>query len=614
MDTAAWSRLLAQADACDDYTEMIALCHRLKALERGGRPEGMTPLRLAVLGGATTEMLVEPLRLALAARGIAAEIFAAAYNQFIPEMLDPASETVRFRPQAAVVVNTPHNIAEWPAAEASAEEAGALAQRVCGQFLEPCRLLHERTGCEIALNNFHPFPARPAGNLGAKLPGDPDNFIRRLNTTLGDRAPAYVHLNDVASMAQRRGLDRWLDLRYWYAAKQPVSYECAPEYVRNTAALLGALFGRSKKCLVLDLDNTLWGGVIGDDGLEGIELGEGSPAGEAFKAFQLYVRALRERGVLLAVCSKNDEGNAGLPFERHPEMALRRDDFAAFKANWQPKSQNLEAIAAELNIGLDSLVFVDDNPAEREQVRQALPEVAVPEMTDEPADYPAILDNARYFEAATLTADDRRRTETYRQRQAASELRAGAADLTEYLKSLEMIATVAPIGDASIERATQLINKSNQFNLTTRRLTLSEVRAIAADPGRITRTVRLRDRFGDHGLISVLIAKVERGAVVVEDWLMSCRALNRGVERLLLNELIGAVRETGAQQIVGVYLPTAKNGLVKNHYRDLGFECVEDVAGWSEWRLNAAEAQPLSTFIELSEEPRWLTTQTSGAN
>jgi FkbH-like protein len=541
------------------------------------------------------------LRLELLLRGIAADLHVGGYNGFVGEMLDPVSELSKFAPEVVVLVNTPFNVPEWPEMGSTRENVERLVDGACDALLGPCQLLHERTNCMIVVNNLHSPQTRPLGNLGAKMPGDPTNFVRRVNLALGDRAPGYVQVNDVAALVERKGLDAFFDSRFWFHAKQPVSFDCLCEYVANTAAIVGSLLGKTRKCAIVDLDNTLWGGIVGDDGVDGIEIGEGAPRGEAFKAFQLYLLSLRNRGIVLAVCSKNDMAIAKSAIESHPEMALSLEDFVAFKANWAPKSDNVKAIAKELNLGLDSFVFIDDNPAERDQVRQALPEVAVPELSDEPADYPRIIEAGRYFEIAALTAEDGERTESYQARHAAAEALESATDLSEYLTSLKMVAAIRPFEPVSMERITQLTNKTNQFNLTTRRVTLAEMESIANDPAYLTRSVRLRDRFGDHGLISVLFARVEKQTMTIDAWLMSCRVLKRGVEEAQFNELVREAWRRNVKQIIGIYVPTDRNRLVRDHYESLGFELMGpgSASGETRWRLDVSKARALENQIEV---------------
>ncbi len=356
----------------------------------------------------------------------------------------------------------------------------------------------------------------------------------------------------------------------------------------------------AKKCLVLDLDNTLWGGVIGDDGLGGIRLGQGDPEGEAYLAFQQYVKGLQRRGVILAVCSKNNEETAREVFEKHPEMVLRLEDISCFVANWDDKAKNLRLIAEQLNIGRNSLVFVDDNPAERAIVRQLVPDVAVPEMPQDVAEYIRTLEQYRYFQVLSVGAEDFHRTEYYRADAMRRQVEATSEDIDGYLRSLEMVARIAPISSTTLERSVQLIHRSNQFNLTTRRRSAAEVLALLEDGAWVTRTVSLADRFGDNGLISVLLARECGEALEIDTWLMSCRVLKRGVEHFLLDHLCRLAGQRGLKAIRGEYIPTSKNGLVRQHYADLGFsQTGNGDDGRTLWELKlTADRKPLTTFIE----------------
>ena len=434
------------------------------------------------------------------------------------------------------------------------------------------------------------------------MPGDANRFIEGVNAALADRLPPYVHIHDVASLAALHGVYRWFDARFWHQGKHPVSFECLAPYVQTTAGIIGAIYGRSAKCLVVDLDNTLWGGVVGDEGAEALLIGPGEPLGEAFQAFQRYLRALRNRGVLLAVCSKNDESAALAPFTTRKEMVLRREDFAAFVANWEPKSQGLRRIAAELNLGVDALVFADDNPAEREQVRQALPEVRVVELGADPSDYPLAVDRTGWFETVAVSLEDRRRGAMYRENAAREELRHASLDYTGYLRSLDMRARIAPFEPSSLDRVAQLTGKTNQFNLTTLRLSRSELEAMMNSPDHLTATVQLEDRFGDNGLISVFAAHADRDQLWIDLWLMSCRVLNRGVEHLLRNYVVGRAREAGYSVLHGVYRPTPRNHLVKELYPSLGFIAGARIDSGEHWTLDVGTTEPLPTTIHVIEE------------
>jgi FkbH-like protein len=441
-------------------------------------------------------------------------------------------------------------------------------------------------GCQIIQNNFDAPPWRTFGNLEMSQTGALGNFIDRVNRELSARAPRWVSIHDLDGLAAAIGRWNWGDERFFHLAKLPCAPEHLTRYAHNVAALISARLGRSRKCLVLDLDNTLWGGVIGDDGLAGINIGQGDAIGESYVAFQRYAKALGERGVILAVCSKNEEANAREPFEKHSEMVLRLGDISCFVANWEDKAANLRRIARELNIGLDSLVFVDDNPAERSLVRRLLPEVAVPEIPADPAEYVRAVEQYRYFEVVSLSNEDFRRTEYYRANAQRQQTASNVTDLDEFLRSLEMRGWIGPIGEVELDRSVQLIGKSNQFNLTTRRHSAADIQRMLASPDWVTRVVKLVDRFGDNGLISVLLAHEQDDALAIDTWLMSCRVLKRGVEHLLLNNLVIAARERGLKRLTGEFIPTAKNVIVKNHYADLGFTKVEaDGDGRSLWEL-----------------------------
>ena len=600
----AWRGWVRDWSAAHDYSTLLRLSRTGEKLA-AQMDAGLVPVRVAVVSSATIDFVLPILKASLLGTGLRPSVFVAPYGQVVTSLLDPDGPLARFQPQVTIIASATAHIPGWPALGASLDEVERHIDEICRSLLEPCATFHERTGSEIVVDNFHAFDWRVAGNLGAKLPGDPTSFVRRLNLALGDRAPRFVHINDVDALAARHGLATWFDERYWHHAKQPVSFACVPDYCRSLASVIGAVFGRTKKCLVLDLDNTLWGGVIGDDGLGGIQIGEGTAEGEAFKAFQLYVKQLRERGVLLAVCSKNDDAIARSAFTDHPEMTLRLDDFVAFKANWQPKSENLRAIAREIDLPLEAFVFADDNAAERHEVSQALPDVTVLDLPDDAAGFIRAIDRERLFEIVALTSEDRRRTDIYHARRQSMEAMSGTTDVAAYLRSLEMKAIVRPFDPVSFERITQLVNKTNQFNLTTPRVVPAEIERLASDPNVVTRTVRLQDRFADHGLISVLFGRVQDETLTITAWLMSCRVLGRGVERFLFNDVLRAAGERGLTEIAGEYRPTDRNMLVKDHYSQLGFTRDGGDACSERWRLRVADALPFETFItaETPAEP-----------
>jgi len=448
------------------------------------------------------------------------------------------------------------------------------------------------------------FP-RLFGNNEHRLVGSRAGIVERLNATLRTLADAEgVDLLAIDACAAQNGIGAWFDQMLWCVAKQEVHPGAAAMYGDLLSRILAAHQGRSFKCLVLDLDNTLWGGVVGDDGIEGIKLGQGSAVGEAFVGFQSFVRSLSRRGIILAVCSKNDEANALEPFEKHPDMVLRRSDIACFAANWADKASNLRNIAQRLNIGLDSMVFVDDNRFERELVRRELPMVAVPELPDDPGLFAQTIADAGYFEAVTLTREDLERAAQYQANLARESLKTSATDVEGYLRGLNMELRWSRFDRIGSQRIVQLVNKTNQFNLTTRRTDEAAVLALIGDSRTLTLQLRLLDQFGDNGIISVIAGRFDVGTadLKLDTWLMSCRVLGRGVEFAALNLIADQARVLGADRLIGEYRPSAKNGMVREHYAGLGFDLLERSAdGGSFWMLPLARFQPRPTFIRSVE-------------
>ncbi|HVY02132.1 MAG TPA: HAD-IIIC family phosphatase [Caulobacterales bacterium] len=553
-----------------DFTAASAAVRQLNKLRREGVKSAVST-KIAVLGSTTTTQLASFLNLFLFAHNIDAEIYEAPYGLVRQEILDPNAALYRFKPNFIFIATTRRDLGATPALADTREAVDQLIGETAGEWDMLWQTARERLDCQIIQNNFDPPPVRVFGAIETIYPGAPGYFIDGVNRELARRAPRWVSIHDLAGLAANVGRWNWGDDRFFHLAKLP----CAPEhlalYAHGVAAIAAARLGRSRKCLVLDLDNTLWGGVIGDDGLAGINIGQGDAVGEAFAAFQSYAKALAARGVILAVCSKNEEANAREPFEKHSDMVLRLEDIACFVANWEDKAGNIRRIAQELNIGLDALVFADDNPAERDIVRQFVPEVAVPELPADPADYIRAIEKHRYFEMIAVSEEDLQRTEMYRANAQRREIAGGAADMDSFLRSLAMRGWIGPVGDLELDRTVQLIGKSNQFNLTTRRHSAADVQRMMESPDWITRVVKLADRFGDNGLISVLFARQEGDGLHIDTWLMSCRVLKRGVEQFLLNDLVAEARARGAARLIGEYIPTAKNALVENHYADLGF-------------------------------------------
>lgn len=582
-----------------DYTTANLMHRQLGALRNKiGFKERKT--KVALLGSFTTKPLADLLDLFLFAGAVGMDLYEADYGTFRQEILDPASGLQRFRPEFLILATTWRDLGRRPEMSDDRE----IVERKVEDEVADWEALWGATrglGCQIIQNNFDAPPWRVLGNLEARHPAGFSRFIERVNHRMQDVAPPYVTIHDIDYLAAAWGLWQWGDERYFFHAKLPCSPEHLVDYAHSLASLIFAKIGLGKKCLVVDLDNTLWGGTIGDDGLGGIRIGQGDAESEAFAAFQRYVKGLQRRGVILAVCSKNTDTVAREAFEKHPEMVLRLDDISCFVANWDDKATNLGRIAERLNIGLDSLVFVDDNPVERSIVRRLRPEVAVPEMPEDPAYFISMLERHRYFQTTVISAEDLERTAFYRAEEARAAVELTAADLDGFLRSLELVGRIAPINAATLERSVQLILRSNQFNVTTRRHGAAELQAMMDDPAWLALSVSLKDRFGDNGLIAVVLAEAVTAAksLVIDTWLMSCRVLKRGVEQYMLNRLAELAAERGLDRLVATYIPTKKNGLVKDLFADLGFTLVEQKSdGQTHWELPLrGQWHPLKHFI-----------------
>lgn len=584
-----------------DYTSMQSLWRMYKRL-RGKVAPSAHHLRLAVLASFTSTNLVEMVELFLFAGGVDLALYEADYGVMRQEILDAGSALYEFKPKTVFIATTWRDLTHLPAIN---EDAAAVNQKAAaehGQWLALWRTLHDRLGCQVVQNNFDRPAWRQLGNHEMRYSASMGRFVEHVNHSLAESAPPFVTIHDLDALAAEVGRRTWNDERYFQHAKLPCAPECLVEYAHSVASVLLAQMGLSKKCLVLDLDNTLWGGVIGDDELGGIHLGQGDSEGESFLAFQKYCLKLRQRGVILAVCSKNTDSIAREAFEKHPEMALRLSDISCFTANWNDKAANIRTIAQQLNIGINSLVFIDDNPAERSIIRRLVSEVTVPEVSTDPLDFIRAIEQGRYFQVVGLGNEDLQRTEMYQANAERQAIETSAENLDEFLKSLQMVAKIGPITDFTLERSTQLINKSNQFNLTTIRRTTAEVMAIAKNPDWITLTVSLADRFGDNGLISVLLAKVNGDVLEIDTWLMSCRVLKRNVEHTLLNLLCTEAKKRRVKMVRGKYIPTAKNALVKDHYPTLGFQSIGvSPDGVCAYELKLAGRDPFETFIDVKE-------------
>lgn len=612
-ELAGWGELLEQARTQVVPAAAFSSFHRLansrmdfvrsarldKVVQRyvreHGAPPDMPVLRVALLGSSTTSHLLPGIRMGALRRGLRVEIYEGPYGLYRQELADKESNLYTFRPEVVCFALDAHHLV-------GAE--GASAPAALAELQHYWEIARTDLGSTVIQQTLLPRYPHLMGNNEERLPDSPATIIQKINSGLRETAASNgVYLLSVDTWAAEDGISQWFDAALWYSSKQEIHPRASSIYGDQLGRLLATLRGRSAKCLVLDLDNTLWGGVIGDDGVEGIVLGQGTAVGEAFLAVQQYARQLSRRGVILAVCSKNDESNAFAGFDQHPEMVLRRRDIACFLANWQDKATNLREIADRLNIGLDALVFVDDNPAERALIRRELPMVAVPELPEDPSGYVSQLARAGFFEAVDLTREDLERAELYRANAEREGLRRSVTDIGSFLDALQMELTWSSFDPASLKRVVQLTNKTNQFNLTTRRYTEADIQTFLQDPDVRTLQLRLVDVYGDNGIIGLVIGRrTADAAFLVDTWLMSCRVLGRQVEEATLNLIADQARELGCTSVIGEYRPTAKNGMVREHYRKLGFAIEQEREdGSASWKLPLDQFQSRATHMVVRE-------------
>lgn len=548
--------------------------------------------KIAVLGGSTTHDIIRILELFLLNYGIEAEFYESEYGQYWQDAMFAPKELVDFAPDIIYIHTSNRNITDYPVMDDSEKDVDDKLSRTYQHFAAMWEKLKETFHCPIIQCNFEAPFYRLLGNRDAFDIHGRLSFINRLNEMFASYARkesaggGSFFINDINYLSACYGLDAWSDPLYWHMYKYALCMDAIPTLSYNVSRIIKSLYGKNKKGLVLDLDNTLWGGVVGDDGVDGIEIGQETNLGQVYSEFQSYVKMQKDIGVLLTVDSKNDKENAIAGLE-HPDGKLSPDDFVAIKANWEPKSENFKAIASELNILPESLVFVDDNPAERAIVEGQISGAAVPAL-DAPEHYIRILDHAGYFEATNISDDDRKRNEMYMANKKRNELQESFADYGEYLLSLEMEAEITPFEKMYMPRIAQLTNKSNQFNLTTRRYTQDDIEKTVSEGSYITLCGRLRDKFGDNGIVSLVIGAVKGDELHIDLWLMSCRVLKRDMEYAMMDALADTATAHGIRTIYGYYYPTAKNKMVKDFYDTvLGFERIsDDDAGNVTYRLD----------------------------
>lgn len=542
------------------------------------------PKKIAVLGGSTTHDIVKVLELFLLHYGIEPRFYESEYAQYWQDAMFDNAALAAFAPDIIYIHTSNRNIQKYPQLSDTEEAVDFVLDETYRHYEVMWDKLQESYHCPVIQNNFEMPAYRLLGNKEASDIHGRISFLNRLNERFYQYAREHHHfyINDIAYLSACYGLDRWADSFYWHMYKYALCLPAVPLLSFNIANIIKSVYGKNKKALVLDLDNTLWGGVVGDDGAENLEIGQETSMGQVYAEFQEYLKRQKDIGIMLNVSSKNEEENAmaGL---MHPDGILKPEDFVLIKANWEPKSKNVAQIASELNIMQDSLVFVDDNPAEREIVRSSLSGVAVPRM-DSPEQYIRVLDRSGFFEVTSLSQDDRLRSEMYKANLERKKEQESFGSYADYLHSLAMKGTVKPFEPLYMARIAQLTNKSNQFNLTTRRYTQAELEQIAADNAYITLYGKLEDKFGDNGVVSVLIGHREKEILHMDLWLMSCRVLKRDMEYAMLDTLVHTCAKAGVKEIKGYYYPTAKNKMVEGFYALMGFTLEKtDETGGTVW-------------------------------
>jgi FkbH-like protein len=573
-----------------DYRHLLAASRKLS--DASEKPA----LRLALLSDAATQQLVPVLRVVLDRSGYSAKIYEGPFDAIELEAYNPSSQLYSFNADSVLILRATQALHTSFAKRKSS--AATFVDETLANITAIWSAIQSNSRATIIQNTFALPIERYFGNYDLKVSESFYALTLALNAGIAQAARQHggVLLLDVDAVASMVGRKHFFDDRFWNLSKLFCSPEFLPHVAQGLADVLVATQGRGVKCIVVDLDDTLWGGAIGDDGLNGIVL-NAHGEGEAFYRFQLFLRELQRRGILLAVCSKNEERNALLPFESHPEMVLRRKDITVFVANWNDKAENLRTIREILKIGYDSMVFLDDNPFERNLVRALLPDLIVPELPEDPSDYVRFLSELNLFETTTFSSEDLERPENYRLEAERNAAAGSYTTVAEFLQSLEMRIVVSRFDPFHLPRIAQLIQRSNQFNLTTRRHNEAECARMMSNPSIIPLYVKLSDRIGDHGLISVVILEVQDKDLHIEDWLMSCRVLSRGVEQYVMNTVFAYAASMGATRVLGRYIQTSKNDIVRDFYPQFGFTMTSEAESSTQWSLLVEEYQPARVYM-----------------
>jgi FkbH-like protein len=530
-------------------------------------------IKLAVLGDTATQFLTQALKGLGYDNNLNLEIWEADFNQIERQVFDPSSELYAFNPEIIIVFQSSHKLLSKYNKIKPSEHLVFASNELAVIENIYCNVINT-LNAKVIFYNYTEIDDSIFGNYANKTESSFLFQLRKLNYELMQLATknANLYLCDVSSIQNHFGKIKFFQPSIYINTEMVLTFEVLPQIAAKTIDLINALNGKFKKCVIIDLDNTTWGGIIGDDGIENIQIGS-LGIGKAFTEFQYWIKKLKNRGIIVAVCSKNTESVAKLPFEQHPDMVLRMGDISVFKANWDNKADNIRQIQKILNIGFDSIVFLDDNPFERNIVRENIPEVCVPELPEDPANYLEFLYELNLFETVSFSNEDTERTKLYQIEAERAKVFQKFTNEDDFLKNLEMYSDVQPFNNFNTPRVAQLSQRSNQFNLRTVRYTETDIARISASNDYFTFAFTLEDKFGDNGLICVIIlSKESEKSLFIDTWFMSCRVLKRGMENFVLNTIVNFAKENGFTTIKGEYIPTPKNEMVKDHYPNLGFE------------------------------------------
>lgn len=565
---------------------------------------GFTKIKVALLGDTATQFLATAIKGLGVTKNYDIELFEAEYNQIERQLLDPTSDLYEFDPEFIIIFQSTHKLGEIHSLAEPEKRNQLVDDRL--DFIRATCTNPKLRGKKIIYFNYTEIDDAIFGSYSSKVSSSFPYIIRKLNYELMNLSQEIpnLYICDISAIQSKLGRDRMFSPNVYTSTEMVLSIDSLPYVASRIIDIISALKGQFKKCLILDLDNTLWGGVIGDDGLEGIQLGHGLGIGKAFTEFQLWVKKLKQRGIIICIASKNNEETAKEPFDHHPDMILHLDDIAVFQANWETKVDNIRTIQKILNIGFDSMVFIDDNPFERNIVRENIDGITVPELPEDPAEYLEYIYSLNLFETASYSVADKDRTKQYQTEAKRVTLAKTFENEGDFLKSLNMVSEVSKFNKFNTPRIAQLSQRSNQFNLRTIRYTDEEVARMGSDPDVIDLSFTLEDKFGDNGLICVIILKKkDEETAFIDTWFMSCRVLKRGMENFTLNSIVEKVKEAGYKRIEAEYIPTPKNSMVAEHYDRLGFTLIKEIEkGIKRYSLEVDSYQPRECHIIAKKE------------